>query len=274
MDKQTGSALAESPAEVYEDFLVRWQFRPWTAALLAEAGLQPGERILDLAAGTGIVAREAAPIVGVGGRVVAADVNPAMLAVGAALPPPRGAAIEWLEGDAARLPLSDGAFDAVLCQQGLQFFPDRPGALAETRRVLAPGGRVVFAVWQPITSNPVINALNEAARRHLGVGPMAAAFGLGDAGEAGSLFEAAGFAEVAVVPRQLVIVFPSREQYVRRVIEAVAQILPELAGLDAAGRAALVGAIEEDAGESLRTHAWGHGIAVPKAANLVTARTP
>jgi SAM-dependent methyltransferase len=107
----------QSPAEVYEDFLVRWQFRPWTAVLLAEAAIRPGERILDLATGTGIVAREAAPFVGERGRIVALDINPAMMAVGRSLPEPAGASIEWLEGDAAALLLPDAAFDAVLCQR-------------------------------------------------------------------------------------------------------------------------------------------------------------
>jgi SAM-dependent methyltransferase len=139
----------QSPAEVYEDFLVRWQFRPWTAVLLAEAGIQPGEHILDLATGTGIVAREAAPFVGELGRIVALDINPAMMAVGQSLPEPAGASIEWLEGDAAALPLPDATFDAVLCQQGLQYFADQPAAAAEVRRVLASGGRAPGRVAGP-----------------------------------------------------------------------------------------------------------------------------
>src|SRR5918995_6112509 len=137
----------QSSAEVYEDFLVRWQLRPWTAVLLAEAALLPGERILDLAAGTGIVAREAAPFVGERGRVVALDINPAMLDVGQSLPEPAGAPIEWLEGDAAALPLPDAAFDAVLCQQGLQYFADRLVAAAEVRRVRGSWGRGLLVGW-------------------------------------------------------------------------------------------------------------------------------
>src|SRR5918998_6968717 len=98
-----GVDRAQSPAEVYEDFLVRWQFRPWTAVLLAEAAIRPGERILDLATGTGIVAREAAAFIGERRRLVALDINPAMLDVGRSLPEPAGASIEWLEGGAAPL---------------------------------------------------------------------------------------------------------------------------------------------------------------------------
>src|SRR5829696_2556963 len=211
----------QSPAEVYEDFLVRWQLRPWTAVLLAESALLPGERILDLAAGTGIVAREAAPFVGERGRVVALDINPAMLAVGRSLPEPAGASIEWLEGDATAMPLPDAAFDAVLCQQGLQYFADRPAAAAEVRRVLISGGRALLVVWQALAHNPVQEALNAAGQCRVGVAPLATAFGLGDACEAGRLFESAGFADVTVTGRKLIVVFPSRADFVWRMIESV-----------------------------------------------------
>ena len=262
----------QSPAEVYEDFLVRWQFRPWTAVLLAEAALLPGEHILDLATGTGIVAREAAPFVGNRGRVVALDINPAMLDVGRSLPEPAGASIEWLEGDAAALPLPDAAFDAVLCQQGLQYFADRPAAAAEVRRVLASGGRALLVVWQALAHNPVQEALNAAGQCRVGVAPLGTAFGLGDAGEARRLFESAGFAEVTVTGRELVVVFPSRAELARRLIESVAHVVPELAGLDSSQRAELARAIDDDTRGTLQTHAWGGGIACPMAVHFIQAR--
>jgi ubiquinone/menaquinone biosynthesis C-methylase UbiE len=264
---------AQSPAEVYEDFLVRWQFRPWTAVLLAEAAIRPGEHVLDLATGTGIVAREAAPFVGERGRVVALDSNPAMLDVGRSLPKPAGTPIEWLEGDAAALPLPDAAFDAVLCQQGLQYFADRPAAAAEVRRVLTSGGRALLVVWQALAHNPVQEALNAAGQCRVGVAPLATAFGLGDACEVGRLFEAAGFADVTVTGRELVVVFPSRAEFVRRMVESVAHVAPELAALDSLQRAELVSAIDEDTRETLQLHAWGGGLACPMAVHLIQART-
>lgn len=264
---------AASPAAVYEDFLVRWQFRPWAAVLLAEAALRPGERVLDLAAGTGIVAREAAPFVGSSGRVVATDVNPAMLAVGSAQPTPSGAAIEWLEADATALPLPDAAFDAVLCQQGLQYFPDRPAALTEARRVLAPGGRALLAVWQGLERHPMHAVLNEAVRRRLGVAALAAIFALGDASELRRLVDGAGFRDVAIVPRELTMVFPSRAEFVRRAVASMGQLLPELAALDAAGLAALAEEVEREAGPDLAAFAWGDGIAFPFAIHLAVGRT-
>jgi ubiquinone/menaquinone biosynthesis C-methylase UbiE len=264
---------AQSPAEVYEDFLVRWQFRPWTAVLLAEAAIRPGEHILDLATGTGIVAREAAPFVGNRGRVVALDINPAMLDIGRYLPEPASASIEWLEGDAAALPLPDAAFDAVLCQQGLQYFADRPAAAAEVRRVLVSGGRALLVVWQALAHNPVQEALNAAGQCRVGVAPLATAFGLGDACEVGRLFESAGFADVTVTGRELVVVFPSRAEFARRMIESVAHVVPELAGLDSLKRAELASAIDEDARVTLQSHALGGGLACPMAVHLIRART-
>jgi ubiquinone/menaquinone biosynthesis C-methylase UbiE len=195
--------------------------------------------------------------------VVALDISPAMLAVGQRLPALAGAAIEWSESDATRLPLPDATFDVVLCQQGLQYFPDRPSSVREIKRVLSPGGRSVLAVWRSLEHHPVQMALNAAAQRHLGVPSMAMPFSLGNASEVQELFETAGFAEVAITPRALVIVFPSGAQYVRRNIESLAAVVPVLANMAMTGRTELAQTITEDAGAVLAEQAWGEGIAVP-----------
>lgn len=123
-------------------------FEPWATILLDTIGITPGERILDVASGTGVVARMAASRAGRAGRVVASDSSAPMLEYAATIEgEPDSAPIEFVEASATELPMGDGAFDAVLCQQGMPFFPDRPAAAAEMRRVLAPGGRVGVAVW-------------------------------------------------------------------------------------------------------------------------------
>ena len=147
------------PAETYEEYFGPTIADPWTRVLLAYAAPQPGERALDVACGTGSVARHVAPMVGAHGKVVALDISPAMLAVARALPAPAGATIAWREGNAISLALPDDAFDLVLCQQGLQFFSDRAAALREMRRVLTDGGRVVISVWQTLQRHPVYAAL-------------------------------------------------------------------------------------------------------------------
>lgn len=159
--------------ELYERILVGPIFRPWVDDLLERAGAGAGARVLDLACGTGIVARLARARVGPSGRVVGLDLSAPMLEEARRHAP----GVEWREGDACRLPL-DEAFDAVVCQQGFQFFPDKPAAAREIRRVLAAGGRAVIATWCSLAESPCYREIHALAERHLG--PVAdARFGLG-----------------------------------------------------------------------------------------------
>ena len=130
----------ESPALAYEHHFVPAIGAPMAAELVRDAALSPGERVLDVACGTGVVARLAAPEVRPGGTVVGLDIDAGMLAVARSAAEP-GASIEWHEASAEAMPLPDAAFDVVLCQMGLQFMPDQLAALREMRRVLARGGR-------------------------------------------------------------------------------------------------------------------------------------
>lgn len=193
-----------TPAQEYDRAIVPGMFVACTKVLLDAAAPRPAERVLDLACGTGIVARTVAGAIGAGGSVVAVDSTPGMLAVARAKPPPDGAPIEWRDGDATALDFPADSFDLVLCQQGLQFFADRPAALSEVRRVLrSDGGRAVFAVWQARDRQPVFDPMCEIEVRHLT--PLGAtredveAFvSLGDAAELRRLLDVAGFADVAV----------------------------------------------------------------------------
>ena len=139
---------AESVPDAYERYIAPALFEPWAELLLDALAVSEGAQLLDVASGTGVVARAAARRVGPGGRVVASDFSPAMLArSAAAVPPPGGAPLEFVEASAEALPFADASFDVVLCQQGLQFFPQRQAAVDEMRRVLRPGGAVGIAVW-------------------------------------------------------------------------------------------------------------------------------
>src|SRR5262245_9407309 len=139
--------LSDEAAERYERCPARYILGPWAPLLVDTARPAAGERVLDVACGTGVVARIAAERVGPAGRVVGVDLNPGMIRVARSLPAPVGAPIEWLERSALDLGFDDASFDVVLCQQGLQFFPDKALALREMRRVLAHGGRLALSVW-------------------------------------------------------------------------------------------------------------------------------
>jgi SAM-dependent methyltransferase len=230
------------PAETYEQYLGPTIADPWTRVLLEYASPCCGERVLDVACGTGSVARQVAPIVGIEGKVVALDVNPDMLRVARRLAAPRGAAIEWLQGDAAHLDLPDDAFDLVLCQQGLQFFSGRDASLREMRRVLATGGRVVLSVWRSLPEHPLYETLLEATARRLDV-PVSAvdlSFSLWDAQELRGLLGAAGFRQIEVTPCSLTVRLPSPERFVQLTVAGAATSVPAFAQLDAAARRALV----------------------------------
>jgi SAM-dependent methyltransferase len=169
MSQQEQWQLSGNASEVYEHYLVPAVFGPWAPVLVERAALQAGERVLDVACGTGIVARVAAQQVGTTGKIVGLDTNAAMLMVARSLPMEPGVSIEWQEGSALALPYSDAAFDVVFCQLGLQYFPDRPLALREMRRVLVLRGRLALLVWGPIEQSPGYALLAEAQFRDIDI---------------------------------------------------------------------------------------------------------
>lgn len=134
--------------EIYERIIVPTWMADWTSDLIEAGCVGPKKRVLDVACGTGIVARKAAGLVGPGGRIAGLDLNEGMLRAAGRFAASEGAtAIEWYHSDVSRMPFSSGEFDTVLCQQGLQFFPDKAAALREMKRVLAPGGTLALNVW-------------------------------------------------------------------------------------------------------------------------------
>jgi ubiquinone/menaquinone biosynthesis C-methylase UbiE len=136
--------LSGSAPETYERYIIPAFMGEWAQDLVAVAAVRHGERVLDVACGTGVVARQAAAIAGTTSHIVGLDVNAGMLDMARRVPTPVGTTINWQEEDAAAIPFPDASFDVVLCQQGLQYFPDRKAAVNEMSRVLAPGGRAAL----------------------------------------------------------------------------------------------------------------------------------
>jgi ubiquinone/menaquinone biosynthesis C-methylase UbiE len=182
--------------ENYERYFVPAIGLPLATELIEAARLSPEERVLDVACGTGVVARLAADQVGAAGHVTGLDVNPGMLAVARSVASP--VPIEWREGAAEDTQLAAASYDAALCQMGLQFFTDRGAALAELNRVLAPGGRLVANVPGPMP--PFFQILQRGISDH--VSPdiakfMSVVFSLDDARELEELIAGSGFREVS-----------------------------------------------------------------------------
>lgn len=263
------------PAEMFEQYFGPALFIPWAHVLLEYAAPKPGERVLDLACGTGTVARLVAPMVGLNGKVVALDINPDILAVARALPAPGGAVIEWREGNASELTLPGAAFDVVLCQQGLQFFPDRVAALEGVRRVLREDGRVVLSVWQALEHHPLYEALLEAEARHLGVPVSAVAtpFSFGDAEELRELLNKAGFKRIEIIPKSLDVHFPSPEQFVQLTVLAGAAVVPEFAQEDPVVRSELIEVVSRETELVTQRYRDGDKVTFPMSAHIAVAYT-
>jgi SAM-dependent methyltransferase len=153
---QSGFQLNQGAPEQYQRH-VGVIMRPFVDALVA-AVVGRGDAVLDVACGTGFVARAAADVVGADGRVVGADVNGGMLAVAREVPHTSPCPVEWVEAPALGLPWDDDAFDVVTCQQGLQFMPDPAACLAEMARVTRVGGRIGVTVWAPVEQSPYMEA--------------------------------------------------------------------------------------------------------------------
>jgi ubiquinone/menaquinone biosynthesis C-methylase UbiE len=263
--------LQGGAAELYQRYLVPAVTAGWAADLTGRAGLRPGERVLDVACGTGVVARAAAGHVGPGGRVAGLDLNPAMLAVARSLPGGQEHGICWLRASALALPLQDAGLDVVLCQLGLQFFPDRPAALAEMHRVLVPGGRISLSVFGAIEHNPATLALAEALDRHLGPGASQtkrAEHELADPALLRRLASEAGFRGVSVATATRLIRFSSPADYVR--IQLSATPLASQAGEPGSPLAA---ALAGDVAAALEPYCTAGGLAFPQEALILMAHT-
>ncbi|MGH3936948.1 MAG: class I SAM-dependent methyltransferase [Pseudonocardiaceae bacterium] len=252
-DWSRGFATADADRmSVYDEVLVPNLFAPWAEVLLDAVKVAPGERVLDVATGPGTVARPAAVRAGRDGQVVACDLSPAMLEVAQHKPAQEGAApISWIESPAAPLAGSlasaDGTFGVVTCQQGLQFFPDRPAAIAEMRRMLRPGGRLGLAVWGHQADSPGFAAIDAALREVLGDevadrfegGP----WGMPETNALAVLLDSTGFADVHVCAQRLTVTFPGGPaQFLRSI--AAGPVAADIAALPSERRA-IYGSIAE-----------------------------
>jgi len=189
--------VTASAAEVYDEFFLPALFAAWTPRVVAAAALQPGQRVVDVACGTGVLAMEAALATSPSGHTVGVDLNPGMLAVAKRKAPQ----IDWLEAPAESLPFEAETFDAAVSQFGLMFFEDKPAAIAEMWRVIRPGGRLAIAVWDSLENTPGYSAVTSLLARLFGDAVAAlleSPYALGDPNTLRALLARAGVTDPEV----------------------------------------------------------------------------
>jgi ubiquinone/menaquinone biosynthesis C-methylase UbiE len=221
-------------------------FAPWSSYLIQGANPQPGERVLDIACGTGIVARNVAPLVGAQGIVIGLDINQDRIDLARQVAEQEHIPIEWHTGPAEQLPFPDENFDLVFCQFGLMFFTDKSASLLEMHRVLRTGGRVLLSVWQRLDRHPFYQTLHEVSQRHLGKSSVGAVFSLGDADELRKLLMDAGFQHIAIEPLSITARFPNPEEFLAWEIDVDPAETPALQNLDPEAQQAILAAVRQD----------------------------
>ena len=260
--------LSGNAAEQYERIPARYILGPWASDIVEAAKIQGDEKVLDLACGTGLVTRAAATKLGPAGHITGLDLNEGMLEVAKAIRNPGVGGLNWMRGSALEMDLPDASFDVVLCQQGLQFFPDQHKALTETHRVLRDGGRAWFSVWAE--AGPYQLAVGAAIATHIGntiAQRYMAARDVPDADTLRAQFSDAGFSQVDVTRNQMQIRLPEIEKFIIAQLRAT-PIAEAIESLSAREQAALA----QDAAEELSNYTDGVDVVAPDFINLVFAR--
>jgi len=252
-------------ANAYEALFVPALFGQWAPKVADAARIQPGQRVLDVACGTGILAREIASRIESMGHIAGIDPSPGMIAVAEQIAPE----IEWREGVAESLPFPDGSFDVVVSQFGLMFFNDRHQALREMRRVLVPWGRLAVAIFDVLDSMPAYAsevALLERTAGHRAAEALRAPFVLGRRKELTALFSQAGLASVEIDTQAGTARFPSIRAMVEADLRGWLPVMGVILGEEQ------IGHILEKAEQSLSSYATADGrVEFHLSAHLVTA---
>jgi SAM-dependent methyltransferase len=252
-------------AEAYEEHMVPGMFLHWTELAVGVAAPQPGERVLDVACGTGIGARLAFGAVQAGGTVAGLDLDAGVIEIARRLEP----RIDWRCASALEMPFEDGAFDLCLCLQGLQFFPDRAAGFAEIRRVLKPAGRLVATIWGPLHANgghaAVVSALE---RQGVDAAPAKRACSFSDVEEIRAAAQRAGFTDIELRTEDGTSRFASIGSFLDGMTLGSPSTRHAVGRLSESGRVAF----EKDVGAALERYVRDGRLEYPMRTHVVVAR--
>jgi len=260
-----------SAAESYERYWVPSLFSPWASVLLDVAQPQHGERLLDVACGTGVVARAAASMVSRQGTVNGLDLDESNVAVARRVAEQEHLSISWHTGRAEELPFPEAAFDLVVCQFGLMFFSDRPAALREMHRVLNPHGRLVLSTWQHLDRHPFHQAVHETTLARLGISTVASVFSLGHPDQLRALVQDAGFHRVRVLDRSVTSHFPNGHEFVEFELGFDPALAPALRRMDRIDQQHVMDGLRVELASRLGEFVDDGALVLPMHAHLVTA---
>jgi SAM-dependent methyltransferase len=269
MTEQTNQ-VDTTAAEAYENFMVPGLFGPWVHKIVQLAAPQAGEHVLDVACGTGTASRLVAELVTASGKVVGLDIDPGMIEVARSRPASSsGAAVEWHCGSALEIPFENDLFDAVLCLQGLQYFPDKVAGLAEMLRVMKPEGRLAANVWRTIEHCKGHAALAQILERWgVDAGAARKPFSLGESDEVQRLAREAGFRDVKISTVNKPAHFTSPQHFIESLASGAPSTRHALAKVPEQERSKLI----EEVSTALERYVETDGVSIPYACHLLLAR--
>lgn len=259
MSETSGFQVDKQSPQYYEKFAAYFM-EPFVNALVT-TGVRTGETVLDVACGTGFATRAASEKAGGTGRVIGSDLNPSMLAMAQAVP--HGDNISWEQASALNLPFDDNAFDAVICQQGLQFFPDIAAGLREMARV--SGQRVTVSVFSALKDSPYFATAWDMLTRHCGTDPSEYAPAFRERDEIAGWFEAAGLTLARIELVEAVVPLPPMADYLPDHLRAV-PFAEKFFNLDEAAQAEAVRSVDQ----GLSDYQTAEGLRVPFRSYLAT----
>ena len=268
-DVESWQIAGDSPA-AYEQYLVPGFFKPWAEKLVQLSSPSPGSTILDVACGTGIVARTVASKAGSNARITGLDINQQMLDKASEMAEKSGLEINWQQGGAGDLPFEDNRFDHLFCQQAMQFFPEPQQVLKEMFRVLKPGGALALNILRSIQHNPAYKILAHELEEHAGETAgtmMRSPFRDWDQKTIRGMVTEAGFGDIQIHLEIISMRYPSPEEFLRR--EAASSPLAgEIEAMEPDIRRDLI----DDLNKSIETYTDDRGVIFPMETCMVMAR--